>query len=95
LEFNKITEKAVKCTDKTFRYVRQAILSLLGLPDDVVTELLDIPPRDVQSDRKVIRGRLMGGRRRPADEKYLYPMLEWNSSITSVVREGEKFVQRQ
>jgi len=92
LEFNKITANAVKCADKTFRYIRKTILSLLGLPEDIVTELLDIPPRDVQSDRKVIRGRLVGVAEDPADENSLNPLLEWNSAIESITREGEKFV---
>jgi len=92
LEFNKITANALQCTDKTFRYVRQTILSLLALPDDLAAELLDISPRDVQSDRKVIRGRLLGDAEDLAEKNELYPLLEWNSAIKSVVHDGERFV---
>lgn len=50
---------------------------------------------DVQSMRKVARGRLIGAAENPAMEGELYPLLEWNSGIESVVREGSTFRMEQ
>ena len=50
-----------------------------------------IKPKDVQSRRKIARGRLIGAAEDPAAEGQLYPLLEWSSSIGSVVREGSTF----
>ncbi|MCA1675843.1 MAG: hypothetical protein LC799_27930, partial [Actinobacteria bacterium] len=91
LALDEIAAHALKCTDKTFYCVRRTILDLLRLPDEVVTELMEIKPKDVQSQRKIIRGRLIGAAEDPAVEGELYPLLEWSSGIDSVVREGFTF----
>ena len=91
LELDQIAAHALKCTDKTFRHVRRAIIDLLGLPAGVAGDLMTIPPKDVQSRRKVIRGRLVGAAEDPAAQGELYPQLEWNSAIASVTREGSTF----
>jgi hypothetical protein len=91
LELSEISEHAVKCADKTFFDVRRTILDLLGLPVEMVNELMTIKPKDVQSRRKVVRGRLLGAADDPAPEDRLYPMLEWHSQVGSVVREGSTF----
>jgi len=52
-------------------------------------------PKDVQSMRNVVRGRLIGSVEDPAMEGQLYPMLEWSSGIGSVDREGSTFQMRQ
>ena len=95
LELDEIAAHALKCTDKTFGYVRRTIIELFGLPAAVADELMAIKPKDVQSRRKAIRGRLVGVAADPAAEGELYPRLEWNSSVGSVVREGSTFHFRE
>ena len=87
-DLDKIAENAVKCADKTFHYVRQTILELLNLQPEVTERLMSIEPKDVQSRRKVVRGRLVGAVDDPAAPDQMYPILEWNSSPSSVVHEG-------
>ncbi len=91
LELDEIAAHALKCTDKTFRHVRRTIIELLDLPAAVAGDLMTIKPKDVQSRRKVIRGRLVGTAEDPAAEGELYPHLEWSSNIGSVTREGSTF----
>jgi hypothetical protein len=91
LELDAIAAHALKCTDKTFRHVRRTVIELLSLPDAVAGDLLAIKPKDVQSRRKMIRGRLIGAAEDPAADGELYPRLEWSSSIGSVTREGSTF----
>jgi hypothetical protein len=82
---------AVKCADKTFEHIRRMIIDLLGLPTDVADELMTIKPKDVQSLRKAIRGRLVGEAENPAPEGEFYPTIEWSSGVSSVVREDTTF----
>jgi hypothetical protein len=91
LELDEIAQHAVKCADKTFYHVRRTIIELLRLPADVAMELMAIRPKDVQSRRKVIRGRLMGTAEELAAEGQLYPLLEWESHVESVTRDGSAF----
>lgn len=44
---------ALKSADKTFYYVRRTIVDLLGVSQEVVDELNEIKPKDVQSLRKL------------------------------------------
>lgn len=94
-ELDKVAAHALKSADKTFHYVRRTIVDLLGLAPDIADELNEIKPKDVQSMRKVARGRLIGAVEDPAMEGELYPRLEWSSGIESVVREGSTFQMRQ
>ena len=91
LELDEVARHAVKCADKTFHHVRRTIIELLRLPSDVATELMAIKPKDVQSRRKVIHGRLTGAAEDPAAEDQLYPLLEWTSRLASVTRDGSAF----
>ena len=50
-----------------------------------------IKPRDIESKRKIVRGRLVGSAADPAQEGELYPRLEWTSSIQGVDRDGDSF----
>jgi hypothetical protein len=90
-ELNRIAENALKCTDKTFGYLRRSITNLLGLPEPIMAELMSIEPRDVQSTRTMIRGRLVGDVHDPAPDGSLYPTLEWHSGIQSIDRDGTTF----
>jgi len=87
LEVNEITAQALKAADKTFHCIRRTVVGLLGVSDEVAEELLSIKPKDVQSTRKVVRGRLVGAAEDPAAEGELYPILEWNSAIVSLERQ--------
>jgi hypothetical protein len=91
LGLDAIAAHALKCADKTFHHVRQTIIGLLGLPGETTAELMAIKPKDVQSRRKIARGQLFGSVEGPAAEGELYPLLEWSSSIESVIREGSRF----
>ena len=91
MDLDKVAAHALKSADKTFHYVRQTIIQLLGLSPAIGQELMEIKPKDVQSMRKVARGRLIGAAEDPAMEGQLYPQLEWSSGIDAVVREGSTF----
>jgi hypothetical protein len=91
LELDEIAAHALKCADKTFHHVRRTIIELLDLPATVASELMTIKPKDVQSRRKIVRGRFIGAAEDPAAEDELYPLLEWKSAIGSVIREGSTF----
>jgi hypothetical protein len=94
-ELDKIAAHALKSADKTFHYVRGTIVDLLGVSQEVAGELNEIKPKDVQSMRKVVRGRLIGVVEDPAMNGELYPRLEWSSGIESVIREGSTFQLKQ
>jgi hypothetical protein len=91
LELDKVARHAIASADVTFTCVRRTIIDLLDLPGAIGTELMEIKPKDVQSTRKIIRGRLLGAAADPAAEGELYPRLEWTTSIDSVAREGTAF----
>jgi len=91
LELDAVARHAIASAYATFTYVRRIIIDLLDLPPEVGTELMEIKPKDVQSQRKIIRGRLLGATEDPAAEGEMYPLLEWRSSIGSVIREGSAF----
>lgn len=91
LELDEVAANALRCADKTFEYVRRTIIDLLDLQSEVARDLMAIKPMDVQSRRKVVRGRLTGDAADPAAEDQLYPLLEWRSGIGSIEREGSTF----
>jgi hypothetical protein len=91
LELDEVARRAIASADTTFTCVRRTIIDLLNLPPEIGAELMEIRPKDVQSARKVIRGRLLGAAADPAADDQLYPLLEWSSSIDSIVREGAAF----
>jgi hypothetical protein len=91
LELDKVARHAIASADITFTCVRRTIIDLLDLPGVIGAELMEIKPKDVQSTRKIIRGRLIGAAADPAADGELYPRLEWTSSIDSVAREGTAF----
>ncbi len=59
-ELDKVAAHALKSADKTFEYIRRTLVDLLGLEPALADELVGIKPKDVQSLRKVARGRLIG-----------------------------------
>lgn len=91
LDLNAIHQHALKATDKTFAYVRQAIVDLIEVTPELRDELMSIKPKDVRSRRKIVRGRLVGEAADPAPDEERYPRLEWSSSLGSVLREGSSF----
>ena len=91
LELDAVARRAIASADTTFTCVRRTIIDLLDLPHEIGTELMEIKPKDVQSARKIIRGRLLGAAEDPAAGDELYPRLEWTSFIDSVAREGAAF----
>lgn len=91
LDLDEVARHAINSAEITFTCVRRTIIDLLKLPPAVSTELMEIKPMDVQSRRKIIRGRLLGNAADPAAEDHLYPLLEWASSLDAVERQGTKF----
>lgn len=91
LELDEVARRAIASADTTFTCVRRTIIDLLDLSREIGAELMEIKPKDVQSSRKAIRGRLLGEAADPAADGEMYPRLEWTSSIDSVVREGAAF----
>jgi hypothetical protein len=94
LDLDKVARHAIDSADITFTCVRRTIIDLLELPRAVNTELMEIKPADVQSTRKIIRGRLLGDAADPAAEGELYPLLEWASSLNAVERKGTRLNSR-
>jgi hypothetical protein len=90
-ELDEVARYAVKHGNNAFRHVRQTIIELLGLPGDAAANLMAIGPKDVQSRRKVIRGRLTGTGDDLAAEGQLYPLLEWESRVGSATRDDSAF----
>ncbi len=91
MELNEVHERAMASTEQTFRYVRLAILELIGLSPDDHRELAERYPRDVASLRKIVRGYLLGEADELAAPDQEYPYVEWSSSIRSLTREGDTF----
>jgi hypothetical protein len=91
LELDEVARHAIASADITFTCVRRTIIDLLDLPGVTGAELMEIKPKDVQSARKIIRGRLLGAAADPAADGELYPRLDWTSSIESVARDGAAF----
>jgi hypothetical protein len=91
LALDEIHRHALAVTEATFGYVRRAILDLLDIKQTKQPELYERPPRDVQSLRKMIRGQFVGDGTDPAPPGQEYPRLEWNSSVRTLNRDGDKF----
>ena len=66
LELDEVARHAIASADTTFTCVRRTIIDLLNLPREIGAELMEIKPKDVQSTRKAIRGRLLGAAADPA-----------------------------
>jgi hypothetical protein len=91
LELDEVARHAIASASVTFTCVRRTIIDLLDLPSEISAELMEIKPKDVQSARKAIRGRLVGAASDPAADGEMYPRLEWRYFIDSVVREEKAF----
>jgi hypothetical protein len=63
-----VARRAIASADTTFTCARRTIIDLLDLPREIGAELMEIKPKDVQSARKAIRGRLLGAAADPAAE---------------------------
>lgn len=90
-DLDKVAAHALRCTDLTFAYVRQTIVGLLDLEPAVAGKLRAIKVKDVQSLRRVVRGRLVGIADDPAMPNERYPRLEWTVSIDSVDQDDSTF----
>lgn len=90
MDLRKVHKNALKAVDATFKHVRVAVLNILGL-EGSYPELYDRTPMDVKSSRKFIRGHFVGHGEDAAPPGQEYPLLEWNSSVQSMVRSGESF----
>ncbi len=87
LGLDEVARHALKCTDRTFHYVRKTLVELLDLSESSAEKLLAIKPKDVQSLRKVVRGRFLGSAEEMAHGDEMYPTLVWTSGIDSMERE--------
>ncbi|GAA3013002.1 hypothetical protein LV75_000462 [Actinokineospora diospyrosa] len=84
-DLDKVATHANQVIDATFGHIRRTIVDLLAVPEDTATRLLATTPLDVQSLRKVIRGRLIGTAADPAPEGEMYPRLHWTTGIESAI----------
>lgn len=91
LDLQEVNRKAIEASVSTFQYVRSAILRLLRVGEYRDSQLARRPPRDVQSLRKLIRGRFIGVSDDLAPPGEEYPRLEWFSAIKDVTRQGDRF----
>lgn len=66
LELDAVARRAIASADTTFTCVRRTIIDLLDMPHEIGAELMEIKPKDVQSARKIIRGRLLEAAEDPA-----------------------------
>jgi hypothetical protein len=78
-----IRDLAEPVCDKTFTYIRTAIVDLLDLTQDARDALLKRfgTPADTQSLRRRVTGVLLGDGEELAAPGFEYPVLEWNSSL--------------
>jgi hypothetical protein len=88
MEVSEVHARARAVTARTFELLREAVLDLLPLSDDARERLRALPPRDVRSLRKIMRGAFVGtGDLAATDQEY--PLLRWTSSVSRFVREGD------
>jgi len=88
MEVSEVHVRARAVTARTFELVRHAILDLLPLSVGARERLRTIPPRDVRSLRKIMRGVFIGtGDLAAPDQEY--PLLRWTSSASRFVRDGD------
>jgi hypothetical protein len=90
MELNEVHRNAMIATAATFGYVRRSILRLLYVSEADFPELVQRPPRDVQSLRKMVRGHFVGPGGDPAAPGEEYPYLEWLSTVRTLTRDGDK-----
>ena len=78
-----VRQAAEAVCDAAFGHLREAIVSLLDVPDRIERALLDRfgLPHDSKSTRRRITGILVGESEDLAAEGENYPLVEWNSSI--------------
>lgn len=91
LTLDEVHARAIAVTARTFDYVRRSILRTAGVREEQFTEMYDRHPKDVESIRKVIRGRFEGDGSDPAPKNQEYPMLIWHSRVDSFKREDGAF----
>jgi len=82
MELGEVHDLARKATEKTFGYVRNAIIAVAEIADDRArTELQKIEPLDVLSFRKMVRGYFIGNTETLAAPGQAYPHLIWKSAV--------------
>lgn len=91
MEMNEVIKRAIAATEATFGYVRKAILNLLQIDEQRFPELYVRSPRDVQSLRKMVRGKFIGVQDDIAPPGEEYPHLEWRSGVRTFTRTGDEF----
>jgi hypothetical protein len=90
MEMSEVHSRARAATERTFGHIRQTILDLLNLPEDIRERILAKEPRDVRSMRKVFKGRFLGKTDDPAAPGQEYPLLEWKSSVKRLFQKGPR-----
>jgi hypothetical protein len=83
-ELAQIRAYAVEVVDKTFSYIRGAILSIIPLDGQLKAEMQNRRPVDIRSPRRMIRARFIGEANRLPAEGEPYPYLGWRSSIRAL-----------
>jgi len=84
LDFDEVRPLATAVRDKVAGYLRQAIIRLLGVPADVVRELLEKPyerPLGIEGYIRYLRGHLLAEHNELAAEGQEYPLVEWRFGI--------------
>ncbi|GAA1768219.1 hypothetical protein [Luedemannella helvata] len=90
-ELTEVHANALAAADKTWGYVRRALLWLCNVSEDDYPQLYSRLPRDVRSFRKIVRGLFVGDGSNPAPAGADYPYLEWTSSIKTATRDSDDF----
>jgi len=84
LDFDEVRPLATAVRDKVAGYLRQAIIRLLGVPADVVRELLEKPyerPLGTEGYVRYLRGHLLAEHNELAPEGQEYPLVEWRFGV--------------
>lgn len=93
LSFTEIRPLAQVVRDKTARYLREALIKLLELPQDIATALLMRPydePIGTIGYVRYFRGKLIGNEENLAAEGEEYPIMEWRFDVNAFAVQDEK-----
>jgi hypothetical protein len=83
-ELAEVRRYATGVIDSTFSYIRQAILDVIPLADEVKASIENRRPLDVRSLRKIVRGTFIGEANKLPAAGQVHPYLRWESSLNTL-----------
>jgi hypothetical protein len=83
-ELAEVRRYATEVIDKTFSYIRKAILGIIPLTESLKASINDRRPLDVRSFRKIVRGHFIGEASSLPAAGQVHPYLRWESSLRTL-----------